>query len=184
MARMGGGSIGAACLQKISASRSNACAASEAANIHGLLRAAEPGFRNPCASPGSKSTPPSAVAPSNPLCGHSRAACHALTTSLDARLHIAEPLTIDGALLANFRALPAEMPVMWGTDKHEMRGRAAEFGASRHQGEMGLRDMSAPDFKAMVKRHFGTDAIAGEAVIDAGLHFRTGVAHRNLLRER
>src|SRR5690606_38599967 len=82
--------------------------------------------------------------------GHPATAFGALAASIDAFLHIADPLAVSGALGADLGTFRTDMPMMLGADKHEVRRSATYLGASHHQGEMRLLDMLASHFQAMV----------------------------------
>src|SRR6266540_539398 len=83
------------------------------------------------------------------LAGHLAAALRATPASLDAFLHIADLLTVASAFLADFRALAAEVLVVGRIQQHEMRRRAADFGARHHQTEMPRLRVLPACFQAM-----------------------------------
>ncbi len=67
---------------------------------------------------------------------HAAAALGTTTASVDAALHVADPLAIFGALGADFGACPADMLVVFRTHQHEMRRGPADLLAGQHQLEV------------------------------------------------
>jgi hypothetical protein len=115
------------------------------------------------------------------LSGHFLAALGAAPAGLDAFVHVADPLAIVGAFLADFRALAAHVLVVRGIQKHEMRRRPADLGACHHQAEMPRLDVLSSSFQAVGHRRPETRLVALQAFVDAVLHFLAKLMHGFLL---
>jgi hypothetical protein len=85
----------------------------------------------------------------------------------DALLHVADPLAITRALIADFRAGTASQFVIRRADQHEMRRSPADFRAFHHQPEMSRLDMLAARFQAMTHGSLQTRLMAADALVNA-----------------
>src|SRR5438046_2672713 len=77
------------------------------------------------------------------------------------------------------------MPMVRAADEHEMRGRAANFGASHHQGEVPLLGMCPSHLETVMHRHREARFVASEAGMNATLQVALGQvdhSHRPFLR--
>src|SRR3954468_14088336 len=111
------------------------------------------------------------------LRGHLATALGTAAAGLNAHVHVADPLTTLGALLADLGALAAGVPVMRGADQHEMSRGPADFGTSHHEAEMGRLDMLAACLKTVRHGRAETRLIAAQALVDAGAHFLAELVH-------
>jgi hypothetical protein len=109
---------------------------------------------------------------------HLSAASGAATASIDAFLHFTYPLTIRGALFTDLRAFAAGAFVKLRAEKHEMRGRPANLGASHHQGEMLSFGMLTAHLQAMPHRRRQARLITAQTFGDATLHLIVDRMHR------
>jgi hypothetical protein len=80
------------------------------------------------------------------------AACGAATASIGAFPHLTNPLTIRGALFADFGAFATSEFVKVRAEQHEMRRRPTNLGASHHQGEVLGLGMLTADLQTMTHR--------------------------------
>lgn len=84
---------------------------------------------------------------------HFSAGLRTATASRYTRLHVPNAPTILGALSADFRALAADVLVVFGADEHEMSRGSAYFGACHHELEMLRLGMFAAHFQAVPHGH-------------------------------
>lgn len=103
---------------------------------------------------------------------HFTAAIGAFSARLDTGVHIADPLAILRAFLANLCAFCTGMLVVWRPNQHEMRRGPAYLGASTHEPEVIGFGMLASHLKAMVHRHVEARAVAFETGFNTCFHFR------------
>ena len=85
-------------------------------------------------------------------------------------MHVADPLAIRRALLADFSALATEMRGVFRSHEQEMHARAADLRASEQETEVLGLDVLATGFEAVSHRGAEAGAITGKASVDAGLH--------------
>ena len=102
---------------------------------------------------------------------HFSAGLRTATASRYTRLHVPNAPTILGALSADFRALAADVLVVFGADEHEMRRGPADFRTGHHKLEVLRLGMFAARFEAVSHGHRQALAIASETIVDAGFHF-------------
>jgi hypothetical protein len=87
-------------------------------------------------------------------------------------LHVANSLTILSTLGADFGALTADVPMVFGTDEHEMSRGSANLCAGHRKPEMKRLGVLATHLQAVVHRSRQAFPIARQAVVDAGFHLR------------
>jgi hypothetical protein len=73
---------------------------------------------------------------------HGSAALGAAPASVNAFLHVSQLLAISGALVADFGALAAGMPMVWSANEHEVSARSADLSARHHQPEVSRFDVT------------------------------------------
>src|SRR3546814_8242856 len=80
---------------------------------------------------------------------HLPAAVGTSAARIDAVLHVAEPLTVLGAFVANLGTFSADVLVMCRFQQHEMRCGSADLGTGEHEPEVfWLRMLAAGDRKS------------------------------------
>jgi hypothetical protein len=112
---------------------------------------------------------------------HCSATLGATTAGVYAFLHVAQPLTVVGALVTYLGTFPTNMLVMLGADQHEMCRGSANLGASRDQAKVPRFCVLAAYPKAVLHRCAQANLVAVQALIDTGFHFRGDLVHRRLL---
>ena len=108
---------------------------------------------------------------------HFPAAFCAAAASLDAIVHVADPLTFVGAVVADVGAFGAEMLVVRGTDDHDLGAGATDLGAGEHQLDVLRRGVLTSELEAVICAHAEAGLIAAQAVVDARLHLQGEVRH-------
>ena len=108
---------------------------------------------------------------------HFPAAFCAAAASLDAIVHVADPLTFVGAVVADVGAFGAEMLVVRRAQDHDMRGRPAGLRAGQHELDMTRSGMLATLFQAVPCDHAEAGLVAAKAGVHAGLHVLIDVMH-------
>ena len=88
-----------------------------------------------------------------------------------------EALAGSGALVANFSAFAADVPLVLGAEMHEMRCRATDIGACHDQREMLLCRVLAADLQAVPHGGRKTYLVVAQAIVDAAFHVRVDVVH-------
>src|ERR1700732_4165836 len=109
---------------------------------------------------------------------HLLATFGAATASIGAFPHLTNPLTIRGALFADFGALATGEFVKVRAEQHEMRRRPTNLGASHHQGEVLGLGMLIADLQTMTHRRRQARLITAQTFGYAALHFIVDHRHR------
>jgi hypothetical protein len=109
---------------------------------------------------------------------HLLAACGTATASIGAFPHLTNPLTISGALFADFSAFATGEFVKVRPKQHEMRRRPTKLGASHHQGEMLGFGMLTADLQTMSHRRRQARLITAQTFGYAALHLIVDHWHR------
>jgi hypothetical protein len=121
------------------------------------------------------------IAASGESTGHHAATLGATLAGLDAVVQAANALAIFCTFSANFRTFPAYVLMVGRIKKHEVRGRAANFGACHHKPEMLGFDGLASGLQTMRHGRSETGLIAAQAFVDTGLDVFAHMFHRMLL---
>ena len=109
---------------------------------------------------------------------HLLAACGTSTASIGAFPHLTNPLTIRGALFADFGAFATGEFVKFRAEQHEMRRRPTNLGASHHQGEVLGLGMLTADLQTMSHRRRQARLITAQTFGYAALHLIVDHWHR------
>lgn len=108
---------------------------------------------------------------------HLLATFGAVTASVYAIFHFADPLTICGALCADLGAQATSAFVKFRADQHDVRGCSTDLGASHDQAEVLGFGMLIADLQAMSHRRRQARLIAAQTFLDAAFHFRVDAMH-------
>jgi hypothetical protein len=112
------------------------------------------------------------------LSGHLLAAFRTVAACTHAFPHFTDPLTIRGALLANFGTLATSEFVMFRAEQHEMRGCSTGLSTSRHQREVLGFSVLTTGHQTMPDRGREAHLVTKEAFVDAAFHISVNAMNR------
>jgi hypothetical protein len=108
---------------------------------------------------------------------HFPAAFGAVAASLDAIVHVADPLTFGGAIFADIGAFGAEMLMVRRAYDHDLGAGAADLGTGEHQLNVLRGGVRSAELEAVIGARAEAGLVAAQTFVDAGLHGRVEMVH-------